>query len=113
MDINDTIQAFKCCIKIPPDCGNCPQQGPGFGIVCKQAVKDSVSYWLYEAKKAAEGGEADSAPLSPDRSRMITVLDTLSRFLSNYDSDFFANAVNKESYAEHLKEIANYIKERD
>lgn len=48
-----------------------------------------------------------------DRKEMIRTLDTLSRFLTNYDSDFFANAVNKDSYAEHLKEIENYIKERE
>lgn len=41
---------------------------------------------------------------------MIKVLDTLSRFLTNYDSEFFTNAVNKKAYADDLKEIAEYIK---
>ena len=45
-----------------------------------------------------------------DKNRMIKVLDTLSRFLINYDPDFFTNAVNKKAYADDLKEIADYIK---
>ena len=57
MDINDTIKAFRCCVQIPPACAECPQQGPGFGIACKQAVKDSVSYWLNVAKEAVESGK--------------------------------------------------------
>lgn len=57
MDINDTIKAFRCCVQIPPACAECPQQGPGFGIACRQAVKASVSYWLNVAKEAVESGK--------------------------------------------------------
>lgn len=46
MDLNDTIRAFRCCVQIPPDCANCPEQGPGFGIECKNDVKVSVFHWL-------------------------------------------------------------------
>ena len=59
MNIDDTILAFRCCIQIPPDCAKCPQQGPGLGIVCKQAVKDDVSYWLNVAKESVHDGQSN------------------------------------------------------
>ena len=46
MNLNDTIRAFRCCVQIPPDCANCPEQGPGFGIECRKDVKASVFHWL-------------------------------------------------------------------
>jgi len=46
MSLGDTRQAFRCCVQIPPDCEKCPQQGPGFGIECRNSVKVSVAHWL-------------------------------------------------------------------
>lgn len=57
MNIYETIIAFRCCVQTPPDCAKCPQQGPGFGIECKQDVKNSVSYWLNVAKESARNGK--------------------------------------------------------
>ena len=59
MNIYETIQAFRCCIQIPPDCASCPQQGPGFGLVCRQNVKDSVLIWLNATKEVMELGRKD------------------------------------------------------
>lgn len=59
MDINDTIKAFQCCVHIPPDCAHCPQQGPGFGIVCRQNVKVDVLSWLKAIKEVMELGSKD------------------------------------------------------
>ena len=46
MNLDDTIKAFQCCIQKPPDCANCPEQGPGLGIECRNDVKASVLLWL-------------------------------------------------------------------
>lgn len=46
LNLDDTIKAFQCCIQKPPDCGNCPEQGPGFGIECRNDVKAHVLLWL-------------------------------------------------------------------
>ena len=46
LNLDDTIRAFVCCTKIPPDCKNCPEQGPGFGIECRKDVKAEVLRWL-------------------------------------------------------------------
>lgn len=54
LNLDDTIRAFQCCVKKPPDCANCPEQGPGFGIECCNDVKASVLRWL----KAQEPHEA-------------------------------------------------------
>ena len=27
--VDDIIKEFQCCTKVPPDCKNCPQKGPG------------------------------------------------------------------------------------
>ena len=57
MDVDETIIAFVCCIQVPPNCEDCPQQGPvpakqpGAGDTCRQAVKDSVYHWLKYAKE--------------------------------------------------------------
>lgn len=48
LNIDDTIKAVQCCTQIKPDCANCPEQGPGFGIACRQDVKESVLLWLKE-----------------------------------------------------------------
>ena len=50
MNLDDTIKAFQCCIKKPPDCANCPEQGPGFGIECRNDVKAYVLLWLKAQK---------------------------------------------------------------
>lgn len=50
--IDDTITAFMCCVQTPPDCAKCPCQGPGFGFVCRQNVKDGVAFWLNRAKES-------------------------------------------------------------
>lgn len=58
MDIGKTIIAFQCCIQTPPDCAKCPTGGPGFGIACRQMVKNSVLCWLKVAKsKERRNGE--------------------------------------------------------
>ena len=62
MNIDETIITFRCCVQIPSDCANCPQQGPGFGIACRQAVKDSVLYWLNVVKDQMHAPE----PLGSD-----------------------------------------------
>ena len=54
MDIHETMRAFQCCMQKSPDCAHCPQQGPGFGILCRQNMKDSVTYWLNVAKEAVK-----------------------------------------------------------
>lgn len=59
MDINETILAFQCCIQIPPDCTHCPQEGPGFGIACRQAVKENVLSWLNATREVMELGSKD------------------------------------------------------
>lgn len=59
MDIDDTILEFQCCVQIPPDCTHCPQGGPGFGIVCKQNVKEDVLRWLKATKEVMELGSKD------------------------------------------------------
>lgn len=46
LNLEDTIRAFRCCTQTPPDCANCPEQGPGFGFECKNDVKASVTRWL-------------------------------------------------------------------
>ena len=28
-DVSDIIKEFQCCTKVPPDCKQCPQKGPG------------------------------------------------------------------------------------
>ena len=47
-NIDDVIQEFVCCTKIPPDCKNCPQGGPGddHGHTCKAFVKVDVYHAL-------------------------------------------------------------------
>lgn len=57
MDIDKTIIAFQCCIQTPTDCAKCPTGGPGFGIVCRQMVKDSVICWLEFAKESVRNWE--------------------------------------------------------
>ena len=63
MDIDDTIQAFKCCVHIPPLCLKCPKRGPNppkgqpfVGEICRQEVKESTGFWLRYAKEAFEYG---------------------------------------------------------
>lgn len=56
LNLDDTIKAFCCCTQVTPDCKNCPEQGPGFGIACRQDVKDSVLSWLNAVKEVMELG---------------------------------------------------------
>ena len=46
LNLDDTIKAFRCCTQTTPDCANCPEQGPGFGIECRNDVKAYVLIWL-------------------------------------------------------------------
>lgn len=57
MNIDDTILAFQCCTKTKPDCEHCPQQGPGFGIACRQNVKESTLYYLNVAREEMKHGQ--------------------------------------------------------
>ena len=59
MNIDETIKEFKCCTQIPPDCANCPQGGPGFGIVCRANVRCDVYFWLNRTKEVMDGGRKD------------------------------------------------------
>ena len=55
MDLNNTIKTFECCTQKPPDCANCPEEGPGFGFACKQDVIKNVLYWLKTQVPAVPG----------------------------------------------------------
>lgn len=56
MSIDETITAFTCCVSKPPDCKNCPLQGPGFGFACRDSLKNWVKYWLGLEKARHETG---------------------------------------------------------
>ena len=89
MDINDTIKAFRCCVQIPPVCAECPQQGPVFGIVCKQNVKDSVSYWLNVANEAVESENESrygNAATHEKRKQVMVELSDCLEILRDIDS---------------------------
>ena len=59
MDIDNTIEAFKCCTQVPPDCKHCPLHGPtpDHGETCRKEVKIDVFHWLNEAKKVINRGK--------------------------------------------------------
>lgn len=68
MNIDDTMQAFVCCVRVPPNCAACPQLGPvpakqpGAGDTCRQEVKDSVYHWLEYVKEVYDrGGNEEKA----------------------------------------------------
>jgi len=89
MDIYETIKAFWCCTQIPPVCSECPQQGPGFGIACKQALKDSVSYWLNVANEAVESENESrygNAATHEKRKQVMVELSDCLEILRDIDS---------------------------
>ena len=67
LTLSDTIQSFNCCVRMPPNCIACPicehpewvddEEKQWFSRhECKQAVKDSVDYWLHKAKDGEANG---------------------------------------------------------
>lgn len=60
--LRETQDAFECCVSQPPACDRCPlrefeemQEGLRCrSWECRQQIKDSVMYWLRQAR---EGGQ--------------------------------------------------------
>ena len=50
MMLEDTLNAFTCCVCTPPECEKCPlcDDSPDYG--CKDTLKHSVKYWLMRAR---------------------------------------------------------------
>ena len=57
MMLDDTIQAFECCVQVPPQCDSCPLMNDLCGKYVKNGkrkLKNSILYWLRQVNDLQE-----------------------------------------------------------